>query len=225
VPKHLVVIAPDHRAGLGSVWRRLGAKVTVVEFLDRITPGMDADPKTFQRALTKQGIEFRLGAVTAARHQEERHPDLEPVAAEGPEPEADYVLLAIGRRPFTDGLGLEASIETDKRGFIPTDHFRTRPGVGHGRRDPRPMLAHKAEGGRLHRGHRRQVRPWTTTLSRRGLHRPEVAWVGKTEEQLKAEGRAYKSGSSVQRQQPGDQPRNRGVRGGPTPPPADPGCT
>ncbi len=205
VPKHLVVIgAGIIGLELGSVWRRLGAKVTVVEFLDRITPGMDAETaKTFQRALTKQGIEFRLGAkVTAAKATKKNVTlTLEPVAGgEAQSLEADYVLLAIGRRPFTDGLGLESvGIETDKRGFIPTDHFRTSaPGVwATGDVILGPMLAHKAEEDAV---------ACIETIAGKYAHvdynlvpsvvytAPEVAWVGKTEEQLKAEGRAYKSG-------------------------------
>ena len=189
---------------LGSVWRRLGTKVTVVEYLDRITPGLDQEvAKTLQRALTRQGMAFRLGAkVTGAV----AGPDavsvtLEPVAG-GPAETlvADYVLLAIGRQPYTEALGLETmGIVTDGRGFIDTDHFRTSaPGVyaigdvTHG-----PMLAHKAEdeavacveiiAGRA--GHvNYAVIPNVVYTA------PEVASVGKTEEELKAAGVSYKAG-------------------------------
>ncbi len=137
---------------LGSVWRRLGAKVTVVEFLDRITPGLDGEiAKAFQRTLTKQGIVFRLGSKVTGATVRATVVDLtfEPVAGGAAETiQADRVLLAIGRQPVTDGLGLDAlGVAVDKRGFIETDHFRTNVegvfaigDVTHG-----PMLAHKAE--------------------------------------------------------------------------------
>lgn len=205
VPRSLVVIgAGIIGLELGSVWRRLGAKVTVVEFLDRITPGMDAEvAKTFQRSLTKQGMEFRLGTKVTGATASKKGVSLtmEPVAGGDAQTlEADYVLVAIGRRPFTEGLGLETvGIETDKRGFIPTDHFKTSaPGVwATGDVILGPMLAHKAEedavacieliAGKY--GHvDYNLVPSVVYTS------PEVAWVGKTEEQLKEEGRAYKAG-------------------------------
>ena len=153
VPGHLAVIgAGIIGLELGSVWKRLGAKVTVIEYLDRITPGMDAEmAKTFQRSLAKQGIEFRLGAkVTGAEAGKKGvKVTFEPVAGGVAETlDADYLLLAIGRRPYTEGLGLETvGIETDKRGMIPTDHFRTSAeGVwAIGDCIEGPMLAHKAE--------------------------------------------------------------------------------
>jgi dihydrolipoamide dehydrogenase len=205
VPGHLVVIgAGIIGLELGSVWRRLGAKVTVVEFLDRITPGMDAElAKTFQRALTKQGLEFRLGAKVTGAKTSKKGVTLtyEPVAGGKPETlEADYVLLAIGRKPWTDGLGLESvGIETDKRGFIATDHWKTSAaGVwAIGDVTLGPMLAHKAE---------EEAVACIETIAGKAGHMnygvipsviytaPEVAWVGKTEEELKAEGRAYKAG-------------------------------
>jgi dihydrolipoamide dehydrogenase len=204
-PKSLVVIgAGIIGLELGSVWRRLGAQVTVVEFLDRITPGMDAEmAKTFQRSLTKQGMTFKLGSkVTGAKASKSGVSlTVEPVAGGAAEMlEADYVLLAIGRRPYTQGLGLESvGIVPDKRGFIETDHWKTSaPGVWavgdvtHG-----PMLAHKAED---------EAVACIETIAGKAGHvnygiipsviytYPEVAWVGKTEEELKAEGRAYKVG-------------------------------
>ncbi|MCR5878251.1 dihydrolipoyl dehydrogenase [Phenylobacterium sp. J367] len=205
VPKHLVVIgAGIIGLELGSVWRRLGAKVTVVEFLDRITPGMDAEvAKAFQRALTKQGMEFKLGTKVTGGTASKAGVSLtmEPVAGGAAETlEADYVLLAIGRRPYTEGLGLETvGVETDKRGFIPTDHWKTSaPGVwAIGDVTLGPMLAHKAE---------EEAVAAIESLAGKAGHvsyglipsvvytSPEVAWVGKTEEELKAEGRAYKSG-------------------------------
>ncbi|WP_397400517.1 dihydrolipoyl dehydrogenase [Phenylobacterium sp.] len=205
VPGHLVVIgAGIIGLELGSVWRRLGAKVTVVEFLDRITPGMDAEvAKTFQRVLTKQGIAFKLGSKVTGAKTTKKGVSLtcEPVAGGAAETiNADYVLLAIGRKPYTEGLGLESvGIETDKRGFIPTDHFKTSaPGVwATGDVILGPMLAHKAEedavacieliAGKYAHVDYNLVPSVVYTA-------PEVAWVGKTEEQLKDEGRAYKTG-------------------------------
>lgn len=205
VPGHLVVIgAGIIGLELGSVWRRLGAKVTVVEYLDRITPGMDAElAKTFQRVLTKQGVGFKLGSKVTGAKTTGKGVTLtcEPVAGGAAETvEADYVLLAIGRRPHTDGLGLKSvGIETDKRGFIPTDNFKTAAAGIWATGDVilGPMLAHKAEedavacieliaGKHAHVDY--NLVPSVVYTA------PEVAWVGKTEEQLKGEGRAYKSG-------------------------------
>lgn len=205
VPKRLVVVgAGIIGLELGSVWRRLGAKVTVVEFLERITPGMDSEvASSFQKILAKQGFEFKLGTkVTGAKTGAKGVSlTLEPAAGGAAETlEADVVLVAIGRRPFTQGLGLESvGITTDQRGFIPTDHFRTSaPGVWaigdviHG-----PMLAHKAEED--------AVAAVELIVGKAGhvdydlvpsvvYTAPEVAWVGKTEDQLKAAGVQYKVG-------------------------------
>jgi dihydrolipoamide dehydrogenase len=205
VPKKLIVVgAGIIGLELGSVWRRLGAEVVVVEFLDRITPGMDKDVATaFQRALTKQGMSFKLGAkVTGAKTGKDGvELTLEPAAGGAAETlKGDAVLVAIGRRPYTDGLGLETvGITPDKRGFIANDHFRADTGgvwvigdVTHG-----PMLAHKAEEDAVaaieliagKAGHvDYDLVPSVVYTS------PEVAWVGKTEDQLKAEGVAYKAG-------------------------------
>ncbi|MFC0633767.1 dihydrolipoyl dehydrogenase [Brevundimonas balnearis] len=205
VPKHLVVVgAGIIGLELGSVWRRLGAQVTVIEFLDRITPGMDTDLATaFQRTLTKQGMTFRLGQkVTAAKTTKDGvELTVEPAAAGAAETvKGDVVLVAIGRRPYTQGLGLETvGIELDKRGFVANDHFRTgKDGiwvigdVTHG-----PMLAHKAEEDAV---------AAIETIAGKAGHvdynlipsvvytYPEVAWVGKTEDELKAAGVAYKTG-------------------------------
>jgi dihydrolipoamide dehydrogenase len=205
VPKSLVVIgAGIIGLELGSVWRRLGAQVTVVEFLDRITPGMDAEAaKTFQRALTKQGMTFKLSSKVTGAKVGKSSVDLtvEPVAGGAAETiSAEVVLLAIGRKPFTAGLGLESvGVVPDKRGFIETDHFKTSaPGVWaigdviHG-----PMLAHKGEedavacieliAGKAGHVDYNLVPSVVYTY-------PEVAWVGKTEEQLKEAGVAYKAG-------------------------------
>ena len=205
VPESLLVIgAGIIGLELGSVWRRLGAKVTVVEFLDRITPAADGEiAKALQRSLTKQGVEFRLGSkVTAAKTSKSGASlTVEPVAGGAAETlQADHVLLAIGRRPYTKDLGLESvGITPDKRGFIETDHLRTSaPGVwAIGDVTLGPMLAHKAEedavaciemiAGKYGHVDYNLVPSVIYTY-------PEVAWVGKTEEELKAAGRAYKTG-------------------------------
>ena len=205
IPKSLLVVGSG-AIGIefASFYRAFGAEVTVVEFLDRITPGMDTETaKTFQRGLTKQGMTFKLGSkVTGAKASASGvEVTVEPVAGGAAETvSADYVLLAIGRRAFTEGLGLESvGIVPDKRGVIDTDHFRTSaPGVWaigdviHG-----PMLAHKAEedavacvefiAGTVGHVDYNLVPSVVYTA-------PEVAWVGQTEEQLKAAGIAYKVG-------------------------------
>ncbi|HEY0052293.1 MAG TPA: dihydrolipoyl dehydrogenase [Caulobacteraceae bacterium] len=206
VPKHLAVVgAGIIGLELGSVWRRLGAQVTVIEFLDRITPGMDADvAKAFQRSLTKQGMQFKLGTRVIAAQPGPDGVDLALAPASGAGTgetlTADVVLVAIGRRPYTADLGLEgAGVTTDKRGFIPVDHFRTNvPGVwAIGDVIPGPMLAHKAEEDAVacieliagKAGHvDYDLVPSVVYTA------PEVAWVGKTEEQLKEAGVAYKAG-------------------------------
>src|ERR1700722_8430666 len=154
VPGHLVVIgAGVIGLELGSVWRRLGVEVTVVEFLDRITPGIDNEvTKAFERVLAKQGLKFRLGmkVTKAAVGNEGVTLTMEPAkggAAE--ELKADVVLLSIGRRAYTNGLGLDAvGVETDGRGRVKTDaHFATNvPGIyAIGDVIAGPMLAHKGE--------------------------------------------------------------------------------
>ena len=205
VPKSLVVIgAGVIGLELGSVWRRLGAEVTVVEYLDRICPGMDDETaKVFQRSLTKQGFKFQLGAKVTGAKASAKGAELtfEPVAGgEAQTVSADYVLVAIGRRPFTEGLGLETvGVVPDKRGMIANDHFKTTaPGVWVvGDVTSGPMLAHKAEdegvacieliagkAGHVNYG----IIPGVIYT------KPEVATVGKTEEELKAAGVAYKVG-------------------------------
>jgi dihydrolipoamide dehydrogenase len=205
VPKSLIVIgAGVIGLELGSVWKRLGAEVTVVEFLDRILPGTDTEvANAFQKILAKQGFKFKLGAkvtgATASAKQVEL--TVEPVAGGTAETlQADYVLVAIGRRPFTEGLGLESvGIVPDKRGVIANDHFKTTaPGVWVvGDVTSGPMLAHKAEdeavacmeliagkAGHVNYG----IIPGVIYTS------PEVATVGQTEDDLKAAGVAYKVG-------------------------------
>jgi dihydrolipoamide dehydrogenase len=205
VPKHLVVIGGGVIGlELGSVWRRLGARVTVVEFLDRILPTMDGEvSKQFQRLLAKQGMAFKLSSkVTGVEKTKSGlKVAVEPAAGGASETiEADAVLVAIGRRPHSAGLGLEKiGVKMDARGFIETDHFKTSvPGIWavgdviHG-----PMLAHKAEDDAVacveliagKAGHVNYdavpnvVYTW-----------PEVASVGKTEEDLKKAGVDYKIG-------------------------------
>ena len=205
VPKHLIVIGGGVIGlELGSVWRRLGAKVTVIEFLDRILPTMDGEiSKAFQRILQKQGMTFQLSSkVTSAENSKSGVKlTVEPAAGGAAETvEADVVLVSIGRRPYTKGLGLEKlGIETDKRGVIATRHFRTNvDGVwAIGDAIEGPMLAHKAEDDAVAcieliagmAGHVNYdavpsvVYTW-----------PEVAMVGKTEEELKKAGVSYKIG-------------------------------
>lgn len=206
VPKHLVVIGGGVIGlELGSVWARFGAKVTVVEFLDRILPTNDAEvSKQFQRILAKQGFDFRLSTKVTGAKTAKTGVTLTVEPAGGGDPEtikADVVLLSIGRVPYTEGLGLEAvGVETDARGVIQVDgHFQTNvPGIyAIGDCIPGPMLAHKAEDEGVvvaeilagQAGHIDYdaipgiVYTW-----------PEVASIGKTEEQLKEAGRAYKAG-------------------------------
>ncbi len=205
VPKHLVVIGGGVIGlELGSVWRRLGAKVTVVEFLDRILPTMDGEvSKQFQRILKKQGVEFKLSSkVTGAEKLKTKVKlTLEPAAGGASEVlEADAVLVAIGRRPHTDGLGLKAvGVTTDKRGFVETDHFKTSvPGIwAIGDCIAGPMLAHKAEDDgtacvELIAGKAGHVN--YDTVPSVVYTYPEIACVGKTEEQLKDAGIKYKTG-------------------------------
>ena len=206
VPENLIVIgAGVIGLELGSVWSRLGAKVTVVEFLDRILPGMDAEiAKQTQRVLKKQGLDFKLGMkVTGGKTSKSGVTlSVEPVkGGAAQELAASVVLVAIGRRPFTEGLGLEAlGVAKDNRGFIRVDErYQTSvPGIyAIGDCVPGPMLAHKAEEDGVvcaemlagQSGHVDYnlvpgvVYTW-----------PEVAGVGQTEEQLKEAGVDYKVG-------------------------------
>ncbi|WP_339479874.1 MULTISPECIES: dihydrolipoyl dehydrogenase [unclassified Pseudomonas] len=205
VPRHLVVIgAGVIGLELGSVWRRLGAQVTVVEYLDRICPGVDGEAgKTLQRALSKQGIQFKLsskvtGAATSASGVQLQ---IEPAAGgEAQTLDADYVLVAIGRRPYTQGLGLEnVGLSPDPRGMLANQRHRTEaPGVWViGDVTSGPMLAHKAEDEAMVcidqiAGKAAEVN--YALIPSVIYTRPELASVGKTEEQLKAEGRAYNVG-------------------------------
>lgn len=206
VPKSMVVIgAGVIGLELGTMWRRLGTEVTVVEYLDRVLPFNDGEvSKVMQKILAKQGMAFKLGTkvTKVVKKGKSATLTLEP-AAGGPAEEikADVVLVAIGRRPYTEGLGLDkVGVAVNPRGFVEVDaHFRTSvPGIyAIGDVIGGAMLAHKAEeeGVALaemlagQHGHVNYeaipsvIYTW-----------PEVASVGKTEEQLKAEGVAYKVG-------------------------------
>ena len=206
VPKSMVVIGGGVIGlELGSVWRRLGAEVTVIEFLDGILPGMDGEVrKQFERLLTKQGFKFRLKSKVTSAVADASGVTLKVEPAAGGEAEelrADVVLLAIGRRPYVEALGLDAvGVALDERGRVKTDaHFATNvPGIyAIGDAITGAMLAHKAEdegyalaemlvGQKPHINYDAipgVVYTW-----------PEVAAVGATEEALKAAGVAYKVG-------------------------------
>jgi dihydrolipoamide dehydrogenase len=206
VPAHLVVIGGGVIGlELGSVWRRLGAEVTVVEFLDRLVPGIDAEiAKNFQRMLAKQGIKFKLSTKVTGAEKTDAGVlvSMEPVkGGPGEQLTADVVLLAIGRRPFVAGLGLaEIGVALDRHGRVQTDaHYATSvPGIyAIGDAIAGPMLAHKAEeegvalaeclagqAGHVNYG----VIPGVVYTW------PEVASIGQTEEELKEAGIAYTVG-------------------------------
>jgi dihydrolipoamide dehydrogenase len=207
VPKKLLVVgAGVIGLELGSVWRRLGAEVTVVEFLDRILPGMDSEvAKQFQRILGKQGFTFKLSSKVTKVDTSGTGAKVtvEPTQGEGTSEvlDADIVLVATGRIPYTEGLGLEhAEVQKDERGRIVVDaHFSTNVTGIYAIGDviAGPMLAHKAEdegvavaeilagkAGHVNYG----VIPSVVYTF------PEVASVGQTEEELKAAGIAYNAG-------------------------------
>lgn len=206
VPKKLAVIGGGVIGlELGAVWKRLGAEVVVVEYLDRILPTNDGEvSKEMQKILTKQGFEFKLGTKVTGAEKGKDNVTLTVEPAAGGEAEkitADVVLVAIGRKAYTDKLGLkEAGVETDERGRVKTDHyFKTNVDGIYAIGDviAGPMLAHKAEDEGVilaemlagETGHIDYnlipgvVYTW-----------PEVAQIGQTEEQLKASGIEYKSG-------------------------------
>jgi dihydrolipoamide dehydrogenase len=206
VPKHLVVVgAGIIGLELGSVWRRLGSEVTVVEFLDRITPGVDDEiTRQFQRSLTKQGVKFKLSSKVTKAETTDSGVTLTVEPAKGGTAEtlqADIVLVSIGRRPLVEGLGLDkVGVKLTAHGRIAVDgQFQTSvPGIyAIGDVIDGPMLAHKAsEDGvacvETIAGQKGHV-DWNLVPSVI-YTQPEVAWVGKTEEQLKAAGVAYKAG-------------------------------
>jgi dihydrolipoamide dehydrogenase len=205
VPKKMIVIGGGYIGlEMGSVWRRLGAEVTVVEYLDRITPTMDGEVSTqFMRILKKQGMIFELGTKVTGVKTKGKGVEVSVEPAKGGDAKtlsADVVLVSIGRKPYTDGLGLETiGVVPDARGFIPSTHWATSAAgvyvigdVTYG-----PMLAHKAEeeGAAVAEimaglaGHVNfDVIPGVVYTN------PEVASVGKTEEELKAAGTPYKVG-------------------------------
>jgi len=202
VPKHLVVIgAGAIGLEMGSVWRRLGAKVTVLEYMDRILPGMDTEiANEALRLFKKQGFEFQLGVrVTGATKKGKTCA----VTIDGkPSIECDRVLLSVGRRPTTDGLGLDkAGIALDERGRVPVnDHFQTSHANVYAIGDVvrGPMLAHKAEEEGVAcvehivtgYGHVNY-----DAIPNVVYTAPEIASVGKTEEELKAANVPYRKGS------------------------------
>jgi dihydrolipoamide dehydrogenase len=206
VPKTMIVVGGGYIGlEMGSVWSRLGADVTVVEYLDRIVPGMDGEvAKHLQRILTKQGLTFRLGSKVTGAKASKSNVTLSVAPANGGDSEdlkADVVLVSIGRKPFTDGLGLEAvGVKRDAQGFVEVDAtYKTSIdgiyAIGDVIRGP--MLAHKAsEDGvvcveMLHGRHAHidygKV-PGVVYTS------PEVATVGRSEEDLKKAGVDYKVG-------------------------------
>ncbi|SNY90667.1 dihydrolipoamide dehydrogenase [Cohaesibacter sp. ES.047] len=203
--KMIVVGAGVIGLELGSVWRRLGSEVTVVEFLDRILPGMDSEVvKNAQRIFKKQGFDFKLGTKVTGIEKTKKGLKIttEPAAGgDASELEADVVLVAIGRRPYTDGLGLDTvGVELDDRGRVKTDgHFKTNVDGVYAIGDviEGPMLAHKAEddgvalaeilAGQAGHVDYNLVPGVVYTM-------PEIAVIGKTEEQLKEAGVAYNVG-------------------------------
>ena len=205
VPARLLVVgAGVIGLELGSVWRRLGAQVTVVEFLDRILPGMDAEVgRQFQRILQKQGMSFKLSHKVSAIDTSGKtlKASIEPAAGGTAETiEADVVLVAIGRVPYTEGLGLAELGVALERGRVVTDaHFATNvPGIyAIGDVIAGPMLAHKAEDegiavAEIVAGQAGHVN--YDAIPNVIYTYPEVASVGKTEEELKAAGTAYNAG-------------------------------
>lgn len=207
VPKKMVVIGGGVIGlEMGSVWSRLGAEVTVVEFLDRICPGVDAEAaNVFQKSLKKQGFQFKMSTkvTSVENHGEGKGATLTMEPAKGGEAftmDADIVLMAIGRKPYTEGLGLEnVGVEMD-RALIKTDaHWRTNiPNIyAIGDVIAGPMLAHKAEEEGI-----AAVETIKGLAGHVNYHaipgvvytHPEVAFVGQTEEELKAAGVAYNKG-------------------------------
>jgi dihydrolipoamide dehydrogenase len=189
---------------LGSVWRRLGAQVTVVEFLDRILPGMDAEVgRQFQRILQKQGMTFKLSHKVSAVDTSGKtlKASIEPAAGGSAETiEADVVLVSIGRVPYTEGLGLaELGVATERGRVVTDNHFATNVAGIYAIGDviAGPMLAHKAEDegiavAEILAGQAGHVN--YDAIPNVIYTYPEVASVGKTEEELKSAGIAYSVG-------------------------------
>jgi dihydrolipoamide dehydrogenase len=207
VPKHLVVVgAGVIGLEIGSAWRRLGAEVTVLEFLDRILPGMDAEvAKQAQRIYQKQGIGFRLGAKVVGAEEVEGGLRVRVAPAQGQADdsilEADVMLVAIGRRAFTEGLGLaEIGVALDERGRVQTDgRFATNVEGVYAIGDviAGPMLAHKGEDegaalAELLAGQASHVN--YEVIPAVVYTMPEIAVVGRSEEELKAAAIPYRAG-------------------------------
>eukprot|EP00013_Stygamoeba_regulata_P028409 CAMPEP_0177655810 /NCGR_PEP_ID=MMETSP0447-20121125/15188_1 /TAXON_ID=0 /ORGANISM="Stygamoeba regulata, Strain BSH-02190019" /LENGTH=501 /DNA_ID=CAMNT_0019159799 /DNA_START=81 /DNA_END=1586 /DNA_ORIENTATION=+ len=207
VPKKMVVIGGGVIGlELGSVWARLGSEVTVVEFLPEIAAGADKTiAKKFQKVLARQGIKFQMSTkVTSAKNLGDKV-QLTIESAKGgaaKEIDADVVLVSVGRRPYTDKLGLDkVGVKMTDRGVIVTDeHFRTNvPSIrAIGDVVKGPMLAHKAEEEGI-AAVENIINPKAGHVNYDAIPsviytNPEVAWVGKTAEQLKAEGREFKTG-------------------------------
>lgn len=205
-PDHMIVIGGGVIGlELGTVWRRLGAKVTVVEYLDHILPGMDQEViKESTKILTKQGITFKLGSKVTGAKKTKGGVSLSVEPAQGGKTETikgDVVLVAIGRKPYTDNLGLETvGVETDERGRIKTDEvFETSVEGIYAIGDviAGPMLAHKAEeeGVVLAEMLAGQSGHIDYNLVPGVVYtEPEIASIGQTEEQLKKAGIAYNAG-------------------------------
>jgi dihydrolipoamide dehydrogenase len=206
VPKRLLVVGGGYIGlELGSVWRRLGSDVTVVEFLDRITPGLDGEiAKQFQRLLQRQGMKFQLSTKVTGVEKKGGvlKVSVEPAAGGAAQIiETDIMLVSIGRRPYTDGLGLDkVGVTLDARGRIATDaHYKTNVAgvwaIGDAREGA--MLAHKAEDEAVACAERIVGKAGHVNydaIPAVVYTAPEVATVGKTEEELKAAGVAYKVG-------------------------------
>ena len=206
VPEKLIVVGGGVIGlELGSVWSRLGAKVTVVEYLDNILGGMDGEvSKQAQRLLAKQGLDFKLGAKVTAVEKTAGGAKVvfEPVKGGAAETlEANVVLISTGRKPYTEGLGLaEAGVVLDSRGRVEIDgHYKTNVDGIYAIGDvvKGPMLAHKAEDegvalAEILAGQRGHVN--YDVIPAVVYTQPEIASVGKTEEELKAAGIAYKVG-------------------------------
>ena len=206
VPEKLVVIgAGVIGLELGSVWRRIGSQVTVVEFLDRILPGMDSEvARQSQRLFEKQGMAFKLGSKVSAVDTSGKKLKVKVEPAKGGDAEtidADVVLVAIGRVPYTEGLGLaDIGVALDERGRVKTDaHFATNvPGIyAIGDVIAGPMLAHKAEDEGVAVAEILAGQAWHVNydvIPAVVYTYPEIASVGKTEDELKQAGVAYNVG-------------------------------
>ncbi|MBL26788.1 MAG: dihydrolipoyl dehydrogenase [Rhodospirillaceae bacterium] len=206
VPEKLIIVGSGYIGlELGSVWRRLGAEVTVLEFLDHICPTMDRTlGKQYQRLLERQGFKFELSARVTGATAGKKNVKVTVKDKDGNDSErdADVVLVAVGRRAFTDGLGVDdAGVTSDEKGRIDVDaHFRSNiPNIyAIGDVIQGPMLAHKAEDegvavAEIIAGQAGHVN--YGAIPSVVYTEPEAAWVGKTEEEVKASGVAYKVGT------------------------------